>query len=264
MAAVGDWVALLNNDAEAHPNWLAAMHRAVALRSDYGMVACKILVYEDPRKIDKAGHLIYPDGQNRGRGSGQIDRGQFDAMEDVLWPDGCAAMYRKSMLEAIGGFDEELFAYGDDAELGMRARVAGWKCVYAPESVVLHHRGSTLGLLSSRRLELIERNRILLAVKHFPLSLLCVNGVYWALRLSAGAWAAVRGRGESARFHGFSGKLKVAGALLSGGFQAVQMIPATLRKRRDMRAIRKLTPRQVRQLLFRYRITLKELSEQAV
>ena len=198
--ARGAWIALLNNDAEARPEWLATMFRAIEQRSDYGMVACKILVYEDPHKIDKAGHLIYLDGQNRGRGSGQIDRGQFDRVEDVLWPDGCAAMYRAAMLKEIGAFDEDLFAYGDDAELGMRARIAGWKCVYVPDSVVLHRRGSTFGLLSNRRLELIERNRILLAVKHFPLSLLSFNGVYWLARLAAGAWAGLRGKGEAARF----------------------------------------------------------------
>ena len=74
------------------------------------------------RRIDKAGHLIYPDGQNRGRGSGEADRGQYDRFGETLWPDGCAAMYRQEMLAEIGGFDEDLFAYADDAELGLRAR----------------------------------------------------------------------------------------------------------------------------------------------
>ena len=91
-----------------------------------GMAASKILVWEDPRRIDKAGHLMYPDGQNRGRGTGQIDRGQFDRVEETLWPDGCAAMYRRAMLDEVGGFDEDFFAYADDAELGLRGRIAGW------------------------------------------------------------------------------------------------------------------------------------------
>ena len=114
------------------------------------MAASKMLVWEDPRRIDKAGHLIFPDGQNRGRGTGALDQGQFDREEEVLWPDGCAAMYRKRMLDQIGGFDEDFFAYGDDAELGLRARIAGWRCCYAPHAVVRHHRGSTLGKGSAR------------------------------------------------------------------------------------------------------------------
>ena len=132
------------------------------------MAASKVLVWEDPARIDKAGHLMFPDGQNRGRGSGALDRGQFDREEEVLWPDGCAAMYRKPMLDEIGGFDEDFFAYGDDAELGLRARIAGWLCLYAPRAVVRHHRGATLGKDSGWRLQLIERNRVLLAVKLFP------------------------------------------------------------------------------------------------
>jgi hypothetical protein len=93
-------------------------------------------------------------------------------------------MYRRAMLDRIGGFDEDFFAYADDAELGLRAQIAGWKCLYMPEAVVRHHRGATLGVRSSRRLELIERNRVLLAVKLFPWSLLWLNGVYYAMRLA--------------------------------------------------------------------------------
>ena len=163
--AARDWRALLNDGREI------------------GMAASKILVYEDPRRIDKAGHLIYPDGQNRGRGSGELDAGQYDRVEEVLWPDGCAAMYRREMLDQIGGFDEDFFAYADDAELGLRARIAGWKCLYIPSAVVRHHRGATLGVRSSRRLELIERNRVLLAAKLFPWSLLWLNGAYYLARL---------------------------------------------------------------------------------
>jgi hypothetical protein len=120
-AARGEFVALLNNDAEAEPGWLAALERACTRSPEVGMAASKVLVWEDPRRIDKVGHLIYPDGQNKGRGSGALDTGQYDREEEVLWPDGCAAMYRKEMLDRIGGFDEDFFAYGDDAELGLRA-----------------------------------------------------------------------------------------------------------------------------------------------
>src|SRR5581483_4081663 len=98
----GDYIALLNNDAEAGPGWLAEMRRACSSRADVGMAACKVVMWDEPGRIDKACHLIFPDGQNRGRGSGALDHGQFDREEEVLWPDGCAAMYRKAMLDQIG------------------------------------------------------------------------------------------------------------------------------------------------------------------
>ena len=257
-------VALLNNDAEAAPDWLSALAGAFEGRADVGMAASKILVYEDPQRIDKAGHLIYPDGQNRGRGSGELDAGQYDRIEEVLWPDGCAAMYRREMLEGIGGFDEDFFAYADDAELGLRARIAGWKCIYTPHAVVRHHRGATLGLRSGRRLELIERNRVLLAAKLFPWSLLWLNGAYYLARLGAGLWAATRQKGEVSRYPGVRGKLLAALALLKGDLSALRLLPRMLRKRRAVNRIRRLSPSQVKKLILQYKIPLKQLTEQAI
>jgi GT2 family glycosyltransferase len=228
----GEFIALLNNDAEAESGWLEALLEACNRRPDVGMAASKVLVWEDPGRIDKVGHAIYPDGQNRGRGSGAVDQGQYDREEDVLWPDGCACLYRRAMVDQIGGFDEDFFAYGDDAELGLRARIAGWTCVYSPAAVVRHHRGSTLGKDSARRLTLIERNRVLLALKLFPWSLLWLNPFYSAARWAAGAWASLRGAGETAHFPGISGKFTMAWALLRGDLQALILTPRMLRKRR--------------------------------
>jgi GT2 family glycosyltransferase len=262
-AARGEFIALLNNDAEAGPGWLAALLGAFD-EPGVGMAASKILVWEDPAQIDKVGHLIWLDGQNRGRGSGETDRGQYDRVEEVLWPDGAACMYRKAMLDQIGGFDEDLFAYGDDAELGLRARIAGWRCLYIPSAVVRHHRGTTLGLLSMQRLRLIERNRVLLAVKLFPGNLLWRNGAYYLARLLAGSRAALRRRGEISRFPGLSSKLKAATALLLGDLEALWMLPRTWSKRRRLHRIRKLSPSEVTHLLRSHTISLKQLSEQAV
>lgn len=263
-ATTAEFIALLNNDAEAEPDWLAKLATAFDGRPHIGMAASKILVYEDPRRIDKVGHLIYPDGQNRGRGTGELDRGQYDRVEEILWPDGCAAMYRRAMLEQIGGFDEDFFAYADDAELGLRACIAGWKCLYIPDARVRHHRGSTLGVRSSRRLVLIERNRVLLAAKLFPWSLLWLNPIYYALRLGAGLFAAAAGEGEVGKYRGVREKLRAAFALVIGDFQAVAMLPRMLAKRRQIERIRKLTPRDIRKLILENRISLKELTRQSV
>ena len=259
-AARGEFIALLNNDAEAEPCWLAELHRACSSRPEIGMTASKVLVWEDPRRIDKAGHLIFPDGQNRGRGCGALDCGQFDREEEVLWPDGCAAMYRKSMLDAIGGFDEDFFAYGDDAELGLRARIAGWSCLYAPRAIVRHHRGATMGKDSAGRLALIERNRVLLALKLFPASLLWLNPFYYALRLAAGAALAGRGAGDTAHFPGTAGKIAMAGALLRGDCAALRLAPRMLRKRAEVDRLRKLSPGEVRRLIFRYRLAWRDVA----
>lgn len=257
------YVALLNNDAEAEPKWLASLTGALERHPEAGMAASKILVWEDPSRIDKAGHLIYLDGQNRGRGTGEIDRGQYDREEEVLWPDGCACAYRRDMLTEIGGFDEDFFAYADDAELGLRARIAGWSCLYVPQAVVRHHRGATLGVLSARRLELIERNRVLLVAKLFPWRLICLNGVFYLARLAAGAWAALRGKGEVSRFPGPRGKLLVLRSLIRADLEALRMLPKMLAKRRRFQPLRRLTSSEIVRLLWRNRISLRQLSEQS-
>jgi GT2 family glycosyltransferase len=259
--AQGEFIALLNNDAEAAAGWVAALRDVFTNRPLVGMAASKILVHEDSRRIDKVGHLIYPDGQNRGRGSGVLDRGQFDRMEPVLWPDGCAAMYRRQMLVEIGGFDEDFFAYGDDAELGLRARIAGWECLYTPHAVVRHRRGSTLGLRSVTRLKLIERNRVLLAAKLFPWSLLCLNPFYYMRRLAAGVHASFTGEGETALFPGWRGKWTLARGILLGDWEALLMLPRMLAKRR--RVVRKLSAAEVKRLILDHRIGLRELTTQA-
>jgi GT2 family glycosyltransferase len=259
-AAGGEFIALLNNDAEAEPGWLAALLRACSQAPDVGMAASKVLVWEDPLHIDKAGHLIFPDGQNRGRGTGEMDRGQFDAEEEVLWPDGCAAMYRKQMLDSIGGFDEDFFAYGDDAELGLRARIAGWRCLYAPRAVVRHHRGSTLGKGSARRLELIERNRLLLAIKLFPWSLLWLNPVFFAVRAAASLVKARRGDGDTSHFPGLAGKWRMTRAILRGDWNALLLAPRMLRKRSAIGRLRRLSPAEVRRLLLKHRLSLRDVA----
>ena len=259
-AAGGEFIALLNNDAEAEPGWLQALVDACSKDAAYGMAASKVLEWEDPTRIDKVGHLIFPDGQNRGRGTGALDRGQYDQEEEVLWPDGSAALYRKSMLDEIGGFDEDFFAYADDAELGLRARIAGWRCIYTPKAVVRHHRGSTLGKSSVRRLELIERNRVLLALKLFPLSLLWLNPFYFAMRLAAGAVAAGKGSDDTAHFPGLRGKIAMAMALLRADFQALRMAPLMLRKRSAIDRFRRLSAGEVRKLILSHRLSLREIA----
>ena len=262
-AARGQFIALLNNDAEAATDFLANLRRAFDAAPDIGMAAAKVLVWEDPRRIDKVGHLIYPDGQNRGRGTGELDADQYDRVEECLWPDGCAGMYRKAMLEAIGGFDEDFFMFADDAELGLRGRIAGWRCLYMPGAVVRHHRGASIDAGSAERIFLIERNRVLLAAKLFPWSLLVVNPYYFALRLSSGLVAAAGGKGEMARFPGLANKLRLAWTILRADLAAVSLLPRMLRKRREVRRIAKLTPAEIRRLILENRIPVRALVEKS-
>ncbi len=259
-AARGRYVALINNDAEADSRWIEELLGAFRQGEDVGMAASKILVWESRGTIDKAGHLIYWDGQNRGRGTGEADWGQYDQIEETAWPDGCAAIYRKDMLEALGGFDEDFFACADDAELGLRARLAGWRCLYVPGALVFHHPRSTLGRFSTQRVILVERNRLWLAAKLFPWPLLLLNPLFFTLRVAAGAFGMMVGRGEAARFTGARGFLTLVKCVLQANCAALAGLPRILAKRREVARLRRLSLLQTFALLRRFRIRLRDLA----
>ena len=257
--ARGSFIALLNNDAEAAPGWLAALVEALGPHPRAGMAASKIVAFDDHGVIDKAGHVIYPDGQNRGRGSGEKDEGQFDAIKEVAWPDGCAALYRSEMIDAIGGFDEDFFAYADDAELGFRGQLAGWTCLYVPRAVVYHRLGSTLGRYSEQRLFLIERNRIWFVAKLFPWRLILLNPFYFTLRCLATAYAALLGRGEAGMARGQLGVLRFLRCILRAQVAGCLGLPLMLRKRRAARAAGRYDTSQGYRLVRRFQVSLGDL-----
>lgn len=254
------WIALLNNDAVAEPRWLEGMLDVARTDPQVGMCAAKILRLEPPGRIDKVGHLLYPDGLNGGRGFDEIDRGQYDRVEEVLFPDGCAALYRRRLFEDVGLFDEQFFAYGDDAELGLRARWAGWRCLYAPEAVVHHHHSGSLGPASPRKAFLVERNRIWLAVKLFPWGLLALNPLYSAWRYLWHLRGALSGQGSAGRFRREHSSWRLAGVLLQAGWAAATGLVPMLKKRRQLASHKRLSSVEFLNLIRKCRISARELA----
>lgn len=259
--ARGRFVALLNNDARAEPGWLQALVQALQEHPKVGMCASKILL-ADSRIIDKAGHLIFWDGQNRGRGTGEPDDGQYDLPEEVLCPDGCAALYRKEMLNEVGGFDEAFFAYADDADLGLRCRWRGWTCLYVPEAVVYHRHSATSGPYSTQKIYWIERNRLWLAVKNFPLPLLLLNPFLTAYRWLWNLTAALAGRGAARNFLQVGSPGLLAWTAMRAYFDALRGLGRMLRKRRHIRSSRRLGDLEFYRLLLRHRISARALAFQ--
>lgn len=258
--ATGEWVALINNDAVAEPNWLEELLRHADVAGRIGMLGGKILFFDPPGVIDKAGHLIYWDGQNRGRGTMEADTDQYNKAEEILWPDACAALYHRKLFEETGGFDETFFAFGDDADLGMRARLLGWKAKYVPTAVVYHRHSATAGTYSPLKVMLVERNRLLLAVKNFPLALLLQNP-YWSLRRFAWhAYAARRRRGAAGRFVGAYGWSRALLNLAWSYCSAAKLLPEALRSRKRIQRTKRLSNREVWELLRRFQIDVQELT----
>ena len=255
----GEMVALLNNDAVAGPGWIEELVEAMKSSSQVGMCASKVLFFGTD-VIDKVGHLMYLDGQNRGRGTGEQDRGQYDRQEEVFFPDGCAALYRRQLLNEVGGFDASFFAYGDDADLGIRARWMGWKCLYVPEAVVHHHHSATSGPYSPEKIYWIERNRFWLAVKNFPLPLLLLSPILTVNRWAWNLLAAATGRGSAGNFRRETSLTVLLVEVLRSQRDGFGSLRPMLRKRRHILAGRRISNLEFYRLLRRFRISALKLS----
>ena len=137
------YVALLNNDAVAHPLWLESLVDALEKNNQAGFAASKILHYEKPDTIDRAGDSYTRAGVGLLRGRGM----SFHAYEKPEWIFGAcaaAALYRKGMIDEIGFFDEDFFLLHEDVDLSFRAQLKGYGCLYVPTAEVYHKTSSSI------------------------------------------------------------------------------------------------------------------------
>lgn len=256
--AGGRHLVLLNNDAVAAPSFVRELVAAADADPRIGMVAAKVLQYAERGVIDTVGHLLYPDGLNRGRGRLEPDAGQYDELATALFPSGAAALYSRRMLDDVGLFEDRLFLYGDDAELGLRGRVAGWGCAFAPRAVAYHHYSRSVGAYSPLKAFYVERNRVLVLLRVFPLTLIALSPLYTALRLALQTWGALRGRGAAGRLAAQTSVFHLAGVALRAYASALRAAPATLRERFRHRRRRRIGTRAFVRLLSEHYLSARE------
>lgn len=256
--ARGRHVVLLNNDAVAAPSFVRELVAAADTDPRIGMVAAKVLDYEKWEVIDTVGHLLYPDGLNRGRGRLEKDEGQYDACRTALFPSGAAGLYARRMLDDVGLFEERLFLYGDDAELGLRARVAGWICAFAPRAVAHHRYSRSVGPYSSLKAYYVERNRVLVLVRVFPFSLVATSPLFTTGRLALQAWGALTGRGAAGRLAAQTSILHLVSVTIRAYASALVAVPGTLRERWRCRSSRRIGTREFLRLMREHRLSARE------
>jgi GT2 family glycosyltransferase len=259
--ATGKYVALLNNDTKADPSWLANLVNAAEVdRHSVGMWAGKILSYSNPEIIDNVGLLLYPDGLGRGKGRLERDEGQYDEPGEALFPSGCAGLYRREMLDEIGLFDEEFFAYADDVDIGLRARLAGWECRYVPTATVYHKYSSSSSAYSPFKAFLVERNRIWVLLKYFPLELIVASPFFTSLRLMCHLYGALTGKGASGRFSEQNSVMQALVILLKAWGASLMELPSLVKQRHESIRLRRLSRHAIYRLLCKYRLSAMEVA----
>jgi GT2 family glycosyltransferase len=226
--ACGEYIALLNNDTEVDPGWAAAVVAAFARHSEAGLVASKMLLFDERSRFHTAGDLYRVDGRLVNRGVWEVDQGQFDREDYVFSACGGSSAYRRRMLDEIGLLDDDFFFSCEDMDLAWRAQLADYRCVYTPDAVVYHHLASSGGGATASFYD--GRNTIWILVKDYPAALWRKHGLK-ILRAQLGlTWQALcawRGAAARARLRGMA-------AGLAG-------IPRMLRKRRGIQRSRRVS-----------------------
>jgi len=259
-AAHGQYLLALNNDTQLAPACLEMLVSAADRQPNSGLFAPKILSADPPHRIDTVGHLLYADGLSRGRGRLEDDRGQYDREEEILLPSGCAVLLRRAMLADVGVFDEDLFAYCEDTDLGLRAQLAGWRCTAVPGAVIYHAYSASTAHYSPLKAFLVERNRAWVAAKCLPLPLLVLSPVFTLLRLAAQGYGALTHRGAAGRFAAEQSRGALLAVLVRALVAATAGLPRALRKRRVVQARRRVGLADTLQWVTHHGMGLREIA----
>ncbi len=234
--ACGELLVMLNNDTEAEPGWLAALAAAARANPAAGSIASKMLLFDRRDTLHNTGDVMGVDGIPRNRGVWQRDLGQFDAAPAIFSGCGGGVAYRRAAWQQAGGFDERLFMYLEDVDLGWRLQLLGWCAVFAPAARLYHQLSATGGgALSSYY---TGRNTIWVIAKDMPGPLL---RKYWP-RILRGQWRIMRDalaawRGQAAR------------ARLRGQLAGLLGRPRVARWRQATQATRRVPVSYIEQLL---------------
>ncbi|MCY6484519.1 glycosyltransferase family 2 protein [Clostridium aestuarii] len=174
-AACGKYVVLLNNDTEVFEDWLKNLVECIEQDKKIFSVCSKMLRYNEKDKIDDAGdeYCILGWAYKCGDGT-SINR--YNKDREVFSSCGGAAIYRKSVFEQIGYFDESFFAYLEDVDISYRAKIYGYKNIYCSGAKVYHIGSATSGSRHNAfKVKLAARNNLYVIFKNMPLFQRIIN-----------------------------------------------------------------------------------------
>jgi hypothetical protein len=173
----GEYVILLNNDAIVDGKWVSKLVEELNDNPKIGIATSKIISTSEPAFLDSTGESFSTWGLPFPRGRERIDLDKYDNESDrfIFGASGGASIYRIKMLQQIGIFDEDFFAYYEDVDLSFRAQLAGWQVAYVPEAVVYHQIGGTSSKMRGFTTYHTFKNLPWLLIKNMPLSLLILS-----------------------------------------------------------------------------------------
>jgi len=231
-AGRGELLGLFNNDLELEPDCLGELVAALREHPSAGWAAAKLRDFQRRELLDGAGDVFTWAATGGRRGHGERDQGQYDTPQAIFGACGGAALYRRSVLEEVGQFDEDFFAFYEDVDWNLRAQLAGFSCRYVPTAVVYHMGSATIGRgLSDFTRYHIWRNTLWIIAKDLPAGALLRHAHQLALGQLVNLAVAARDR-----------KL---GIWLRVWRDALRGLPRVMRKRREVQARRRIGLREL-------------------
>jgi GT2 family glycosyltransferase len=259
-ASSAPYLATLNDDAIAQPDWLANLVAAMETDTRVGSCASQVRLHS-LNELDSAGMLICSDGSSKQRGH-RCHPDEFSTSGTVLMPSASAALYRRTMLEQTGGFDGDFFLYCEDTDLGLRAARYGWTCRYAADAIVEHRYSHTAGRFSPLKAYYVERNRIAVVIKNFPARMLLAAPFAAVLRYSWHLISMLRGEGSASQFHREgSGGWRLVWFVLKAHCAAIARLPHLWKQRRQIAAAKRMSETAFIALLRRFSISPRKVAE---
>jgi len=259
-AAASDYVVLLNNDAYMEEDCVEEMVRAVESDPKYGSCASRILLWDERDKAEVCGLVIYRDGSSCGRGRlGPAD--QYMDVEEVFCANDCCSLYKRAMLQDIGDYDPDFFMYCDETDIGWRHQLAGWKCVYNPRAVAYHAHSQAAGSYSGFKAFYVERNRLFICFKVFPLRMLIASAYYSCYRFVY-QWylSTFKKKGALAHYRKHSSLSSGLWILMKAHVAAFVKLPVMLRRRFRILNRKKISNRDISDLFKRFGISARDMA----
>jgi len=169
------YILLINNDTVAAPDSIARLVDLMQNNPKIGAVQPKIIRKDNSQIIDSVGQEIFSYGTTRDIWFGQKDEGQFNKSKEIFGACAAAALYRTQTLKETGIFNGKFFILLEDVDLSWRIRLAGYKIVYTPNTVIQHKRGiSNRNNRNNNKLNKIRgfyayRNGLYIIIEYYPL-----------------------------------------------------------------------------------------------
>lgn len=185
-AAASEWVAILNSDIELDSRWLEHL---AAWAADASFATGTIVSAANHAIVDGTYDLVSRAACAWRAGHGEQARNEVRNALPIAIAPGTACLYRRTVLDRLGGFDERYVSYLEDVDLGLRCLQEGLAGVYVPQAMAYHHGSATLGQWNPRVVRLISRNQVILVSRHYDLALF--RSCFWAILAGQLLWGLV-------------------------------------------------------------------------